>query len=350
MDLVPGVERSRWDELALASQNVFSTPEWLEAWWRHYGDGEIVSVHDESVILPLHVTGGLVKQLRFMGSEQSDQLGPVCAPEHLPHARDMLMEVAAREKVDVVLIQDVPAQDDVWDGLGGTEIRLTASPVTCFDEEFNDPGQAEVKEGVLGWERFVAARSKNMRGQLRKKPGRLPDEFDEVEYRLADGQSMHADLDRLLDLHEDRWDGETPLASEKLQEFLHDVIEVLHERGWLRLSSLALDGVVRAAQLDVRFGDHAGCYQVGRDPSYDDHSLGYVLMAHCMEQAVADGAREFRFLRGNESYKYRFATHSGDVRSIAVPRTLKGKAAVKAATMRSEEEHDPLEALPPRPR
>ena len=350
MDLVPGVDRDRWSELALASQNVFATPEWLETWWQHYGSGEIVSVHDDRVVLPLHLTGGMVTQLRFIGSEQSDQLGPACAPEDLPHAVDLLMKTADEVKADVVLIQDVPTSDSTWESVGGTRIRLVASPLTRFDEEFNDPGQAQVKDGVLPWERYVAAQSKNMRGQLRKKPGRLHDDFESVEYRLADDSTMHEDLDRLLDLHEDRWDGETPLTSAKLQTFLHDFIAIAQQRGWLRLRSLALDGVVRAAQLDLRFGDHQGCYQVGRDPSYDDHSLGYVLMAHCMEQAVAEGAEEFRFLRGNESYKYRFATHQGDVQTLAVGRTLKGKAAVKAATLRSEEDQTPLEDLPARPR
>ncbi|QWC84968.1 GNAT family N-acetyltransferase [Nocardioidaceae bacterium] len=350
MDLVPGVDRDLWSDLALASQNVFATPEWLETWWRHYGSGEIVSVHDDRVVLPLHVTGGLVRQLRFIGSGQSDQLGPVCAPEHLPHAIDMLMDVAAREKVDVVLVQDVPVQDECWDRLHGTRLRLTASPVTCFDERFNDPGEAEVKDGVEAWERFVASRSRNTRGQLRKKPDRLRSEFADVAYRLADVSTVHGDLDRLLELHEDRWEGETPLASEQLQAFLHDFVDVARERGWLRLTSLELDGTVRAAQLDFRYGDHESCYQVGRDPAYDEHSLGYVLMAHCMEAAVADGAREFRFLRGNESYKYRFATHHGDVHGLAVARTLRGKAAVKAATLRDEPDESPVTELPARPR
>ena len=41
---------------------------------------------------------------------------------------------------------------------------------------------------------------------------------------------------------------------------------------------------------------------------------------------------EYRFLEGSEAYKYRFASEDEGLDTIAIPRSLRGRAAVLAAT------------------
>ena len=43
-----------------------------------------------------------------------------------------------------------------------------------------------------------------------------------------------------------------------------------------------------------------------------------VLLAHTVRTAFEDGAREYRFLRGDEPYKYRFAEADAGVDTVAV--------------------------------
>src|SRR2546423_211750 len=45
-------------------------------------------------------------------------------------------------------------------------------------------------------------------------------------------------------------------------------------------------------------------YLHGFDPAYEFESPGTILVGHAIEEAVREGAREFHFLRGRESYKY----------------------------------------------
>jgi len=45
-------------------------------------------------------------------------------------------------------------------------------------------------------------------------------------------------------------------------------------------------------------------YLSGYDPDLEKLSIGTILVAHAVEQAVRDGAQTFDFLRGAEEYKY----------------------------------------------
>jgi CelD/BcsL family acetyltransferase involved in cellulose biosynthesis len=45
-------------------------------------------------------------------------------------------------------------------------------------------------------------------------------------------------------------------------------------------------------------------YLSGYDPELEKLSIGTLIVAHAMEEAVRDGATTFDFLRGAEEYKY----------------------------------------------
>ena len=91
------------------------------------------------------------------------------------------------------------------------------------------------------------------------------------------------------------------------------------ERGWLRLWVAEVDGSPRRGL--VRACASPGCewyYQSGRDPAWDEHSVGFVLLAHTIRSAFEDGMREYRFLRGGEEYKGRFADGDPGVETMVL--------------------------------
>ena len=102
------------------------------------------------------------------------------------------------------------------------------------------------------------------------------------------------------------------------------------ERGWLRLWLLELDDRPVAAWYGFRFAGREFYYQAGRDPEFANLSIGSVLLAHTIRAALNDGVREYRLLRGDESYKYRFASMDPGVETIAYGRGASGKIAVVA--------------------
>jgi hypothetical protein len=59
--------------------------------------------------------------------------------------------------------------------------------------------------------------------------------------------------------------------------------------GWLQLWFLELDGTPRAAWYGFRFGQVESYHQSGRDPASARSSIGFVLLAHAIREALMRG-------------------------------------------------------------
>lgn len=329
---LPGPGPAAWDALALAARNVFSTHLWASTWWEVLGEGATPHVlcddeRDPTVVLPLVRSGRLLRQLRWLGHGPADRLGPVCAPEHLPRAAALLSDAVAdgRLDADVLLLQDGPLARPWWQHLDPAlgvprTISTEVSPVLRFHPDED-------------WDTWLARRSRNFRSQVGAKSRRLARDHD-VSFRLADAATLDADLEHLFRLHLRRWAGDTPLVDERQREHVARFARGALERGWLRLWTLWLGERCAAAALCLRFGPDAYWYQFGRDPELDRESVGFVLLAHVVREARAEGAQEFRFLRGEESYKSRFADEDDPVGTVAVPLGTRGRVAVALAAHR----------------
>jgi CelD/BcsL family acetyltransferase involved in cellulose biosynthesis len=64
--------------------------------------------------------------------------------------------------------------------------------------------------------------------------------------------------------------------------------------------------------------------------TWPEASVGFVLLAHSIRAALDDGITEYRFLRGSEPFKYRFADADPGLQTIGVAHGVRGQAAVAA--------------------
>jgi CelD/BcsL family acetyltransferase involved in cellulose biosynthesis len=179
------------------------------------------------------------------------------------------------------------------------------------------------------WDEFVQSRSSNQRQQIRRFERSLRRDH-QLRFRLtADRDRLPADLDILFALHRARWGNETT-AFAAHESFHREFAAHALENGWLRLWFMELDGTPVAAWYGFRFGGVESGYQSGREPALENRSVGFVLMVHSMQAALDDGIREYRFLRGGEAYKGRFANEDRGLETIGVARGVAGTAAVWA--------------------
>jgi CelD/BcsL family acetyltransferase involved in cellulose biosynthesis len=258
--------------------------------------------------------------VRFLGHGVGDQLGPVCAPEDAESAA-----LALRPALDLragrwdVLLADRLPGSDRWVTRGpGAVLRRESSPVLPLDH--------------AGWDAYLATRSANFRQQLRRRERALARDHD-LRYRLTESpEELAADLEELFSLHARRW-ARSPVPSAfsgSALEFHRELAAVALERGWLRLWTMELDGRPAAAWYGFRFGGVESYYQAGRDPDREHGSIGLVLLAHSVRAALEDGMREYRFLRGGEDFKRRFTDSDPAVVTVALARTMAGRASVAA--------------------
>jgi CelD/BcsL family acetyltransferase involved in cellulose biosynthesis len=246
---------------------------------------------------------------RFVGHGPADQQGPVCPVERMPQVFEAALSEAGW---DVLLAERLPPGH----GLDGRVLRRESSPLI------------DRPEG--GWEEYLASRSKNLRQQLGRKQRKLEREH-ELRFRLSDDAArVGEDMQTLFRLHRARWGEEGSGALSGHRAAFHlDFATLALERGWLRLWMAEADGEPVAAWYGFRFGGAESYYQSGRDPDRERSSVGLVLLAHTMRQAMDDGMREYRLLRGGETYKDRFATRDPGVETVAVGRGL-GRAVALA--------------------
>jgi len=323
---LPGPPSDPWNRLAEAAGSIFATKEWAECWWNHYGGPStpvIVADSDQNptYVLPLYLSKGPLRRLRFIGHGPADQLGAVCGAQAIPEASEKLKTILAGQGLahDVFLAQDV-LEAEGWDArLDGTVVRHVASPIVRLETD--------------DWDAFLAQKSKNFREQTRRRERKLEKAFS-ARFRLSDRSSLDADLTALFRLHSERWNEGAPFASGLEKAFHEEFACAALRQGWLRLWMLELDGRPVAALYGFRFAGVEYFHQSGRDPKFEEHSVGSVLLTHSIRTALQDGMREYRLLRGDESYKSRFADADRDVHTVAVARTLRGKVAIAAAPLR----------------
>jgi CelD/BcsL family acetyltransferase involved in cellulose biosynthesis len=72
----------------------------------------------------------------------------------------------------------------------------------------------------------------------------------------------------------------------------------------LKLFVLRIEGEAVAALYGFLHRRRFYYYLGGYDPRFSLLSPGTLLIGHALEQAIAEGAQEFDFLRGQEAYKY----------------------------------------------
>jgi CelD/BcsL family acetyltransferase involved in cellulose biosynthesis len=328
-EVVPRLERvngleaiaDEWDALAVRSGSIFQTALWSRLWWRHFGgDGELLLHAARSadgglaVVVPLYAwRGRLPRVLRYLGHGPGDELGPIYARgDHDVAARALRLALDELDW-DVFFGEQMPGQDGWSDLLDGQTWRREASPTLVLPAT---------------WDEYVSVRSSNFRQQLRRREEALA-RAGAVVTRLAEPPTLDSDLDALFALHRARWGSarsdfdDTPFHRELAREAL--------ARGWLRLWLLELDGRPIAAWHGFRVGSVASYYQAGRDPSFERLSVGFVLLAHSIRSAIAEGATEYRFGRGDESFKSRFTSTDPGLETVVLSRGGVGGAASAAA-------------------
>jgi CelD/BcsL family acetyltransferase involved in cellulose biosynthesis len=322
-ELEPRVEDDEWGGLAHDVGNVFATPEWISTWWRHFGKGRslrLTSCRDADGrllgVLPLYLWKRRpLPVVRFAGHGPGDALGPLCRPEHRPLVAAALQRRAAELRAVLVVAENVPAEEGWSELLRGRVVETEDSPVLAFEGS--------------SWDELLASWSRNLRSQVRSRERRLLADHD-ASFRLADDpERFDRDLDRLFELHRERW----PTGSNftRAERFQRDFARLALGRGWARLWFLEVAGEACAAWYGFRFANVESYYQAGRVGGWDRYSPGFVLLAHSIREAAQDGAREYRFLRGGEEFKSRFASWDHGLETIVLGRGGLGRTVLAAA-------------------
>jgi len=141
---------------------------------------------------------------------------------------------------------------------------------------------------------------------------------------LADTpEALDAALEELFELHAKRWAARGlsgNLHAPAVRAFHHELAGSLGRQGTMRIYKLEREGKAVACDYVFERGKTVYFYQTAYDPdpAWEEYHPGYTLLAHCIEDQVGRGAREFDFLRGREEYKERWTDSVRETQRLTV--------------------------------
>lgn len=321
-----------WRRLAVERGNAFVTPEWYLAASKTLHEGSMPAVAvvregDGAIrgLLPfLDIRSGRSPRLAsFPGTRYGDLYHPVAAEDDdeliaTAVAPALARHLGSRCQLD---LGRVDAGARWWRQLAGA---WPAGMATVPRPEQTLP---YIDLDGSNWEDYLAGRSRQFRSQLGRKMRRLRRDHQVRIRQSAAAAEVPGDIDTLFVLHDARWQGKgeaSALADPEARRLLVEFAVEAHQRGWLRLYLLEVDGAAVAGWLGWRLGERLSYYQAGFDPAWASHSVGFLLFAETVREAIAEGAAEYDLLLGDEPFKARFATGKRLGRSVLLAPRMSG--------------------------
>jgi CelD/BcsL family acetyltransferase involved in cellulose biosynthesis len=192
------------------------------------------------------------------------------------------------------------------------------------------------------WERYLAARSKSRRKDLRKKEKRLAERGQVTYVRHRTTPADGPDADPRLDLYDacvqiarKSWQGNaregTALCKGRPREFYRDCYLAAVRFGAADLNLILVDGQPAAFDFAYHYRGHVYALKTGYDPEFADTGVGSVLQARGIADSFARGDHTYDLGPEFIEYKSSWMTHQAPIlRYTHFPRYALGAQAVRA--------------------
>lgn len=311
----PNKLQKEWD--ALAFNNVVNVPflrfGYQEQWWKTRGggeweDGELILFlgYQEDTLIGIAPFFNTIDDgktiFRLVGSlEISDYLDLIAAPEHyIEFFQSILSYIEHNLAWDEIVFENIPAH----------------SPLMQYIDEHQDRENHSLKleksyvapEVTLpnSWESYLANLDKKQRHEVRRKIRRV--EQDDIQsrfYRIENENELDLAVYTFLDLMKQD-PQKSAFLTPDMQAHMHDLMKWSYQEGILYLCFLEIDQVTAAGYFCFDDGEKIYIYNSGFNNDMRSFSPGWVLLSYLIQWAIENSRTAVDFMRGSESYKYKF--------------------------------------------
>jgi len=329
--------RPAWEGIlhGAAGLTIFSTLQWLGAWWKAFGkDKELVAAvfsnSDEEIVgvvplyadlveptLPFHV-----RRLRFVGdgSEDSDNL-------------DLIIRVGYETSCAQAFLSWLESNPH-WGICELNTLPFDSAALPFLISELKTRRwthrRLERPRSTISlpdtWEKYLQQTISRKEGtKIDYYSKRLQKRYQVSITKIENAQALPASLAALFGLHQERWrlrGGPGAFASAERRELYYNMAALFAERGWLEFWILRLEGKPVAAQIGFRYCNIVYSLQEGFDPAHSTDRVGYVLRAHVLRTLIGQGVRQYDFLGGEDPSKNRWGAQVGSYADIHFARRL----------------------------
>ena len=184
--------------------------------------------------------------------------------------------------------------------------------------------QEDVTSGVAlpdTWDKYLALLSKKDRHELRRKFRRLESEAQSSWYCLSAPEEVTGAVGDFITLMRQSSQEKTDYMTPEREWFFHSMAERMALLGLLKLYFMEIDGLRVATGLCFDYGSTRLLYNSGYNPDYSYYSVGLLLNALCLGDAISQGLGYFDFLRGPESYKHHLGGRQRNLYQMVIKRS-----------------------------
>jgi len=312
--------QDQWQQLLenCASHVPFLSFDYQQAWWQTRGGGEwpddsqlvlIGAFEDQELvgIAPLfHAKNILGKNaLMFVGAiEVSDFLDfivrPTDAPTFIHGLIDFLVNDPGIPNWEILdfynILENSPSLEILQSeaeqrGWAHKQIQLQPSPYIPLPGDFDD---------------YLAGIDKKQRHEIRRKLRNVEQDLAEPDlYFVQEREHLQAETQAFIEMMAQD-PNKKDFLTDAMVKHIHNTAKIAFDNGWLQLAFFTLDGQKAAANMSFNFNNRLWLYNSGWDWEYRDYSPGWLLLAYLLQWANENGIEEFDFMRGDETYKYKF--------------------------------------------
>jgi CelD/BcsL family acetyltransferase involved in cellulose biosynthesis len=305
--------QSEWNELLGQSSTdvIFLSCEWQSTWWHSYDAGDlwVVTCRDDSGQL-IGIGPWFIED--HDGERVVRTIGCVDVTDYV----DVIAHSSCVDTVLEYFARFLADHANQYDRINLCNIPENSATYTRFPDRLRqhhfeaDMVLQEVCPVIHlpdEWEGYLAMLDKKQRHELRRKLRRAESETRIEWYIVGAEHNFDEEVGHFLALMA----ASQPSKAEFLSDvnnlrFFKQILKVTFEKGWLRLSLLKANGTYAAGYCDFDYKKHILVYNSGLQPAVYAHlSLGIVLLAYNIRNAIENQRCIYDFLRGNESYKYR---------------------------------------------
>lgn len=328
-----------WNELVqLSDSPLCMTREWISLWWNCFGenrnrllnivviriDGEVVAIAPFYVGFSNIGNGYSFTRLQIIGSggsknEQwgypndygiSDFLDIIVHPKYIDVVSEVLTDLLGKYTEFIDEIKFLQVRDDSF-------IKQQLWPKiekTSWDHhlEVTDECSFIDLKGIDSIKDYIKKNNSSSARRRFRQTLRAINDDKEFSIREVTGQNeVENAKDRLIELHQDRWNEigyPGVFHDQRFRKFFDELLDACIKNDWLYFKeTLDAEGVSSSRML-IRFNGKYYDYLSGFDPESPSsrYRPGYGLLLDVIEEAISKNIRYVELLRGQESYKHDF--------------------------------------------
>jgi CelD/BcsL family acetyltransferase involved in cellulose biosynthesis len=301
-----------WNDLLSksASHVPFLRHEYLSCWWQTLGGGEwdkaelfILTGRDRNQLQGIAPLFLYEKTLLFVGSFEISDYLDLIVPPHLSKVFigsifDFLQEHSSDWKtLDLYnLREDSPSIPRIREAAFARD--------WAYEDEVIQPAPYLSLPG--SWQEYLQGLDSKNQHEIERKLRRAEGYFLPLNWYIVEEEDqLDREMDDFLKLmayNPEKASFLTDIMKSQLRKTAHAAFQ----EGWVQLAFLTVGGKKAAGYLNFDYDNRLWIYNSGLNPIFENISPGWVLLSYLIRWAISKGRDSLDFMRGDESYKYRF--------------------------------------------